>query len=282
MQALAKLRGFGSVAAAALVFSLGAQAQDQQEDRLADIRLQLLDLYGQMEQLRRELTPSGSEPMEVGISELNALQRLDGLEQELRGSIAKIEELEFRILRIAADGNNQIRDLEFQLAEIAGTDLSEITEGVPLGTQLGQVTSVATDDGSAVSVSDLSGLEREMFEQAFKDYQNGSIASAKKQFETLIEAYPGGRFVADAYYYLGETFVYEQAWADAGRAFLASFNQEQDGPTAPKALLRLGESLVQHGNPAEACKILKTVGARFPDSGEAGLADAQIAGLDCG
>ncbi len=277
----AKFCGFIAAVGTALILGAGVRAQDQQEDRLADVRLQLLDLYGQMEQLRRELTPRGPKQREVGISDLTALRRLDGLEQELRGAIAKIEELEFRILRIAADGNNQIRDLELTLAQAVGGDVSQIARGEPLGAELRRTEPVAADGGGAV-VADLSALEAEMFDKAFETYQKNEIEAARERFQALVDAYPEGRFAAEAYYYIGETFVYDRVWSEAGKAFLAAFNQEPDGPTAPKALLRLGESLAQHGNQAEACKILKNVGAMFPDSGEAGLADAQVAELGCG
>lgn len=255
------------------------------EDRaetLADVRLQLLSLYEQMEQLRRQLSPGPSAPQEIHISDLNALRQLDNLETELRDAIGRIEELEFQILRIAADGKNQINDLEFQLVQLGGGDLGQLSEGAPLGTTLREVRPEPPEPKSSTIVADLSNLEEDMFNEAYESYQSGQLETAKQRFLALIDAYPEGEFVAESQYFVGETFVVEGSWSDAGKAFLASFNKEQDGPIAPKALLRLGESLSRLDKLQDACEILKNVGAFFPNSGEAGLADAQVARLDCG
>ena len=61
------------------------------------------------------------------------MQRIDDLEFELRRAISKIEELEYRIVRIAEDGMRQIKDLEFRLVELGGGDLASIEDGVLLG-----------------------------------------------------------------------------------------------------------------------------------------------------
>ncbi len=259
-----------------------AAAQDHASETLADVRGQLLDLYGQMEALRRELIPSAARPREIVPSDISSLRRIDALEQELRESLAKIEELEFRILRIAEDGNRQIRDLEFVLMELAGNDLSRLTIGSPLGEELGPVSTVLANVPAETVVADFSVLEEEGFNRAMQAYQKGEIQSAIEQFSQLTEAYPQGMFVADAHYYRGEALYFQEKWLEAGKAFLAAFSHQDDGPAAAKSMLRLGESLVELGQINEACTILKDVGARFPNSGEAGLAEAQVANLDCG
>ncbi len=251
------------------------------DETLADIRLQLLNLYGQMEQLRRQLIPSRSAQKEIGISDLGALRQLDALEKELRQAISKIEELEFQILRIASDGQNQINDLEFMLAEISGGDFGQLSEGDPLGTPVVGNEAVSDEVKSPAVVTDLSILEESLFNEAFATYQRGQLQLAQKQFLDLIDAYPKGRFVADAQYFIGEIYVVEGLWEKAGRAFFASFENNQDGPMSPKALLRLGESLTELDRKQDACEILNNVGTFFPDSGEAGLADAEVAKLDC-
>ena len=272
---------FVSALAAFAFFGGMAAAQENSGETLADIRAQLLELYGQMEALRRELIPSAARPREIGPSDLGSLRRIDGLERELRESMAKVEELEFRILRIAEDGNRQIRDLEFMLMELAGNDLSQLTVGQPLGEELRPVSTVSANGSAETVVADFSSLEEEGFNRAMQAYQNGEIQSAIEQFSELAEAYPEGRFVADAHYFRGEALYFQEKWLEAGKAFLAAFAHDNAGPTAAKSMLRLGESLIELGQTNEACTILRDVGARFPDSGEAGLADAQLANLDC-
>lgn len=266
---------------ASILWATALVAQDNEAERLADIRLQLLDLYERLEELRRELTPTGNQSREVGISDLSSLRRIDGLEQELRGAISKIEELEFAILRIAADGNNQIRDLEFMLVEMSGGDISSMHEGVPLGTEIGQTSSAVLSE-EEIEVTDLSFIAEEKFNAALEEFQRGDTVKAREQFEAVIGAYPNGKFAAEAHFFVGETYLFEESWKQAGQAFLAAFNHQHSGNTKPKALLRLGEALSRVGSTDQACEILKNVGNMFPDSGEAGLADAKVAELDCG
>lgn len=260
--------------------STAVVAQNVQDQRLADIRLQLLDLYRQIETLKRELVPVVTIQQKTQELDLGTLRRLDDLENELRDAIAKIEELEFRIIKIAADGNNQLRDLEFQLAEILGSDLSVISQGNPLGSEIDSaVTDISSSDDTVVA--DFSNLELEMFDQAIISYQSRNISEAKERFENYLETYPEGKYLSEAYYYLGETLIFENAWREAGQSFYAAYNSDTKGPIAPKSLLRMGESLIELGNVAEACKMLKNVGLFFPSSGEAELANNRIASWGC-
>ena len=271
------------ISALAVFACLGsaAAAQENSSETLADVRAQLLELYGQMEALRRELIPSAARPRKIAPSDISSLRRIDALEQELRESFAKVEELEFRILRIAEDGNRQIRDLEFVLMELAGKDLSQLTLGSPLGEELGPASTVFADAPAETVVADFSALEEEGFNRAMQAYQKGEIQSAIEQFAQLTTTYPEGMFVADAHYYRGEALYFQEKWLEAGKAFLAAFSHQDDGPAAAKSMLRLGESLIELGQTNEACTLLKDVGARFPNTGEAGLAEAQLANLDC-
>ncbi|MCY3879910.1 MAG: tol-pal system protein YbgF [Rhodobacteraceae bacterium] len=259
-----------------------AQAQEAGQVTLADLRLQLLDLYGQMEALRRELTPSLTRPESQLSSGNSTLRRLDELEWELRDTISKVEDLEFRILRIAADGNRQIRDLEFMLAELSGQDLSLLEMGQPLGEELPSTVSNIAEDAEPAEVADLSELEKDRFERAVTAYRSGDAKSAIDQFSELAAAYPNGEFVADAHYFRGEAHVSEGNLTEAGKAFLEAFSHDRNGPVAPRALLRLGETLVDLERHSEACEILRNVGALYPNSGEAGLAGNRLSGMECG
>ena len=272
---------FKSVGVFVFLIIVGSVAftQNKPPDKLADIRLQLIDLYGQIESLRRELLPTGGR-QEKNISDLDSLRRLDDMEAELRQAISKIEELEFKIQRIAADGNNQIRDIEFQLSEITNSDQPTISLGTPLGTKVNPVASENPDTVAPV-VSDLSELEKDVFDSAFEAYNRSDLETARDRFQDYLKAYPDGKFVADAYYYIGESLIVKKDWREAGKSFLNAYNQNQTSPVAPKSLLRLGETLIEFDRPVEACRILKNVGALFPNSGEAGLADSRIARLDC-
>ena len=79
---------------------------------LADIRQDLNILYVEVLKLRREL--STTQTSSIALSEdASVLERLDGMEQELRRLTSETENLEFRVNSIVRDGTNRVRDLEY-------------------------------------------------------------------------------------------------------------------------------------------------------------------------
>ena len=105
------------------------------KETLADIRQDLNILYVEVLKLRRELSTTQSASMTTN-NEASVLERLDGMEQELRRLTSETENLEFRINSIVSDGTNRVRDLEYRLVELEGGDVSEIDFATTLGGDL--------------------------------------------------------------------------------------------------------------------------------------------------
>ena len=69
--------------------------------------------------------------------------------------------------------------------------------------------------------------------------------------------------------------------SSAARAYLESYSGTPEGPTAPTALLRLGQSLDGLGQTQEACITLGEVSVRFPQSDASIEAQAARANMGC-
>ena len=102
---------------------------------LADIRQDLNILYVEVLKLRRELSTTQTSSM-TSNNEASVLERLDGMEQELRRLTSETENLEFRVNGIVSDGTNRVRDLEYRLVELEGGDVSQIDYATTLGGDL--------------------------------------------------------------------------------------------------------------------------------------------------
>lgn len=102
---------------------------------LADIRQDLNILYVEVLKLRRELSTTQTSSM-TSNNEASVLERLDGMEQELRRLTSETENLEFRVNGIVSDGTNRVRDLEYRLVELEGGDVSKIDYATTLGGDL--------------------------------------------------------------------------------------------------------------------------------------------------
>ena len=86
---------------------------------LADIRQDLNILYVEVLKLRRELSTTQFTSI-TSNNEASVLERLDGMEKELRRLTSETENLEFRLNTIVRDGTNRVRDLEYRLVELEG------------------------------------------------------------------------------------------------------------------------------------------------------------------
>ena len=124
-------------------------AQDNNKT-LADVRQDLNILYVEVLKLRRELSTTQTSSM-ISSNEASVLERLDGMEQELRRLTSETENLEFRVSNIVSDGTNRVRDLEYRLVELEGGDLSKIDYATTLGGDL--------EISSEINVEENSGPE---------------------------------------------------------------------------------------------------------------------------
>lgn len=258
--------------------SLG-QAEDQEE--LAEIRQQLFGIYSRIEGLRRELVPGDTllASQSPG-SNSSVLKRLEQLETELRQAISKVEFLEYRIIRIAEDGNRQIRDLEFRLVELGGEDISGLGMGVPLGMEIVLPDEMFEETDVEVS-GDLARMEQIELDRIMEAISAGENDSALRQLDKFLERFPEGELRAAANFYRGEALFAMKDWSNAGHAYLDGFRIEQSGPYASRSLLQLGISLAAMGRTEESCRILRSVSARFPISLEASQAEGRLVDMNC-
>jgi tol-pal system protein YbgF len=273
---------FGVVGLAfCMAFGAAGMAPAQsREATLADIRQQLSVLYVDVQRLKRELSTTGG--VQGGTGGGSALQRIDGIEQQLQRLTARSEELEFRINQIVADGTNRIGDLEFRLCELeADCDISKLGETTTLGGEAAAPAPIAP-----VAVPPAGGTELAIGEQADFDRAKAALDAADfegaaSQFAAFTQTYPAGPLSGEAHFYRGEALHELGRTTESARAFLESFSGAPDGPLAPEALYRLGLALNDLGQKSEACVTLGQVPVRFPAAAVAADANAAIESFGC-
>lgn len=256
---------------------LGAQAQDRAAT-LADIRLQLRALSGELAGLERELQPSGVTAPGVSGS---TLQRVDGMAAELRRLTALTEELEFRIRRVVEDGTNRIGDLDFRLTELEGGDIGQLGATRPLGGETVQppvMMPPAPETNPQLAVG-----ERRDFEAATAKLDAGDTSGALAGLDKFLQDYPRSPLTAAAQLARGQALQAQSNQQAAGRAYLEAFTlaENSDPMTASAGLLGLGQSLASLGQTREACLTLSQVGVRFPGMPTVAEAEAALSGLEC-
>jgi tol-pal system protein YbgF len=259
---------------------VAAAAQDDRSQTLADLRSELAALTQEVTGLRQELVAGGAS--QPGLGGGSALQRIDAIEAALAQLTSKTEALEFRINKVVTDGTNRIGDIEFRLTELEGGDVAALPATPPLGGEAGTAPAPAlTAPVAGADAPELAVGEQADFDRAREVLGTGDFRTAADLFKTFTETYSGGPLSADAYFLLGESLSQQGKTADAARAYLESFSGTPDGPRAPEALLRLGQSLGTLGQVPEACVTLREVGVRFPGSAPAAQAATALQGLGC-
>jgi tol-pal system protein YbgF len=270
------MRNVLSVVICLAMWPLGASAQDDQT--LADIRQELTILNVEIQNLKRELSTTGTSQGGVGAGTL--LDRVEGIESELQRLTGKTEELEFRIGRVVADGTNRIGDLEFRLVELEGGDIASLGETSTLGGE-GQGTAPVVSPIPQETTGQLATQEEADFERASEALASGSFQSAAEQFATFNQTYPGGPLSVKANLLRGEALDGQGDTRSAARAYLDAFSADQAGNDAPEALFKLGVALGRLGQTSEACVTLGEVSARFPNSDAALEANSQMRNIGC-
>ena len=254
-------------------------AQDKAQT-LADIRAELQVLRGEIDGLKAELTTTGSATGSGANGP--ALQRLDTIEAALVSLTAKAEEIEFHLNKVVSDGTNRIGDIEFRLQEMAGGDLSNVPPTPPLGGEAGGTASApetapTTDTGGA----ELAIGEQSDFDRAKGVLSDSDFRTAADLFATFTQTYPGSPLTQQSHVLRGDALAQLGQTADGARAYLEAFSGAPDGPHAPEALFKLGQSLGQLGQTPEACVTLTEVGTRFPGSQSATDAASAMQGFGC-
>ncbi|MGD0634017.1 MAG: tol-pal system protein YbgF [Beijerinckiaceae bacterium] len=107
---------------------------------------------------------------------------------------------------------------------------------------------------------------REEFDIALGYYRDKQYESAEKSFSAFIEKNPKSRLVADATFYIGETFAQRGRPREAAEQYLKISTDFATSPRAPEAMLRLGVQLKALGAKEQACATFTEIGRKYPNA----------------
>ena len=221
-----------------------------QEMTLEDIRADLVMLAQQIEELRSQLSVTGTSGLNAQDA-ATAMVRIDEISAELRSALGRVEAIEIEIQAIVDDGTRRIGDIDFRLTEIEGGDTTLLTNPVPLG---------GKDDNTA----DFASGERADFNAAKQALAEEDGAAAARLLLDFVTAYPDGPLTVEARYLQGEALILQGDHQNAARSFLKSFSSAPDSPFAPLSLYRLSISLNALGQTEQACLTLSEIQIRYP------------------
>lgn len=218
--------------------------------------------------------------------------RMTQLENELRNLTGQVEEVSFRLRQISTRLDKLVGDVDFRLGElergaggqvggpVADADApaadTAAVSAPPAATGFGQQVQDAarTRQGTqqaAVApaapgtvLPDGSPMERYNF--AFSLLRKSEFDRAEQAFTEFLAAHPDDNLAANAQYWLGETYYVRNQFDAAAAAFLQGIKQYPASSKAPDTLLKLGITLRELGQSAEACNTWDELLRSFPDA----------------
>lgn len=126
----------------------------------------------------------------------------------------------------------------------------------------------ASDGGNAAANQTAStggkGGESDSYQVAYSHVLSGDYSQAEEEFRSYIAAYPQGKKIADANFWLGEAYYSQGKYNDAAKTFLKAHQTYGKSPKAPEMLLKLGMSLAALDNKETACATMREVTKRYP------------------
>ena len=187
------------------------------------------------------------------------------IQESLRELAGRIDGLEFAQRQI----REQLAALEADVAARTATGaLNAEEEGGEPSQDL------QTGDGAEEGVLP-PGTEMEKYDHAFSLLRKADYEAAELAFSAFIAEHPESELVGNAWHWLGSMHFVRDRFHEAAVAFLKGYQQAPEGPKAAGSLLKLGTSLANLGKNGEACATFREFMDRFPDSGEALLAQAR-------
>lgn len=190
---------------------------------------------------------------------IDLLVRLQRLENELLQAYGRVEELEHQVQTMRHEQRDRFLAIDRRLRELSG----EVT---------------ISADALATAGA---GTEAGMYRVAFSALESKEYQSSKESFEAMIERYPNGKHVPDAFYWLGELNlqIEPRDLEEARQNFVQLVNLYPTHVKAPEAMFQLGTVYHELGDITRALEYLDRVIKDYPDVSVAQLAKDYAANL---
>lgn len=126
--------------------------------------------------------------------------------------------------------------------------------------------------------SSLTG-EKESYENALKDFQNGDLPKANKSFNEFVSKYPVSPYLPLAKYWLANTQYALKDYKAAIESAQSIIKQYPDHPRVPETYNTIANSQIEAGQKADAKKTLGFIIKTYPETKAAQTAAASLAKL---
>ena len=205
--------------------------------------------------------PEGS-PSTSPIADLGA--RVDALERQQRTLTGQVEEAQFKLRQLTEALAKFRGDTEFRLSAVEGPKQAAPP---PDATPIPAPEPVAPPPRAAArpEVAPLPASVEDTWRAAYALYVAKDYSRAETAMQDFLAANPKAARASNAQYWLGRSYMAQDSFAQAAKAFLTGYKSYPDGAKAPDSLLGLGNALVGLKKPREACQAYNELQASYGD-----------------
>jgi tol-pal system protein YbgF len=132
-------------------------------------------------------------------------------------------------------------------------------------------------DAGVASATESGDTPRALYDAAYQDLSRGNHELALMGFQEVLSRYPSSELADNAQYWIGEVYYDQKDYAAALEQFRKVEENYPTGDKVPASLLKIGKSLRELGQTAEARRALQSLVERFPSTEEARLARDMLA-----
>lgn len=118
-----------------------------------------------------------------------------------------------------------------------------------------------------------------LYQKGLDAFKGGDTQKARELLSGLIERYPSHGMIANAHYWLGETYYSEKKYDQAILEFQEVIKNFPGKEKVPAAMLKQAMAFKELGDAKSARYVFQKLITEFPDSEEAKLAKTKLKGL---
>jgi tol-pal system protein YbgF len=222
------------------------------QDDLASFQRNLADLSSDSDRMKADLLATGSRIDETKLEMQKEVSRINGVTteqgqaiQEMRGKIAKLEEIEKRVAALEAR---------------AGKGAAPAAAAPP------------------VSLEDLKTPE-EMYDYGLGLIKSGDTKKAREVLNAFAAKYPTHRLMQNVFYWKGETFYADKDYENAILSFQDVIDKYPGGEKAPDAMFKQGLSFQALNDRKNARILYELLLSKYPKTPAAEKARQKLAEL---
>jgi len=284
---------------AACLITGGASAQNIQSSDLRPLLDRLDRLERDMNLLQRQVyrgTGPGGAPVAMSppdsASAVNYEVRISQIEDQMRTITGQIEEVSYnvdqlkrRLETLASDIDQRLGALEHGGQTAAAAPARGAPPAAPRGAGanpseppsqsgvLGQLAANADKQVAAAPAAATAtigtlpeGTAQEQYNYAFGLLRQANYPAAEQALRSFLQRHPNDQLAGNAQYWLGETYFVRKDYNNAAAVFAEGYQKYPKGGKAPDNLLKLGMSLGNLGQKADACRAFQRLDRDFPIS----------------